>query len=169
MQKGKNHIIPNNIHSILSNKYNLYFALTTKKKIKSSFQGFFFFFLSEMWFYVSCWHFYFLSKAFPICNAENSRCLLFLSALHENRIEGSLAEALSAASHLSAALSAIPRRIRASGWLSTSSPGSFTLGKEGRKNRAAAQTVLIGAKDLPIGNSSYGQALLPGTMDAPGA
>lgn len=122
-----------------------------------------------MWFYVSCWHFYFLSKAFPICNAENSRCLLFLSALHENRIEGSLAEALSAASHLSAALSAIPRRIRASGWLSTSSPGSFTLGKEGRKNRAAAQTVLIGAKDLPIGNSSYGQALLPGTMDAPGA
>lgn len=136
--------------------------------MKSSFQGFFFP-LTEMWSYVSCWHVYFLSKAFPICNAENSRCLLFLSALHENRIEGSLAEALSAASHLSAALSAIPRRIRASGWLSTSSPGSFTLGKKGRRNRAVAQTVLTGAKDLPTGNSSYGQTLLPGTMDTPGA
>lgn len=128
-------------------------------KKKSSFQVFFSpSFLPEMWSCVSCWHFYFLSEAFPICNAGNSRCLLFLSAWHENRIEGSLAETPSAASHLSAALPAVPRRIPAFGWLSSSSPGSFTLGKKGRRNGTTAQTVLIGAQDLPTGNSNYGQA-----------
>lgn len=117
-----------------------------------------------MWSCVSCWHFYFLSKAFPICNAGNSRCLLFLSAWHENRIEGSLAETPSAASHLSAVLPAIPRRIPAFGGLSSSSPGSFAVGKKGRRNGTTAQTVLIGAQDLPTGGSNYGQAQLPETL-----
>ena len=75
------------------------------------------------------------------------RCLPFLGVLHEDKTEWGLAETPSAPTRLLL----LPQQLQKGlglRLLPAPSLGSFTQGNKHRGNRAAAETVLTGAKDF---------------------